>query len=78
MQILNLIFNQISDISPLKNLTNLQILNLAYNQINNISELKQMSALKTLCLYKNSIDEADIKILSEYLPYCDIQVFNII
>jgi internalin A len=54
--------NQIEDISPLSDLTQLKSLDLSHNQITDISDLSHLTALETLTLYNNQI--SDISALS--------------
>jgi internalin A len=63
LSMLNLFYNQIVDISPLKELTNIQRLLLERNQINDISPLKELKNIQVLRLYKNKI--SDISPLKE-------------
>lgn len=54
---LNLSGNEISDITPLSNLTNLMELNLSENFINNLSPIKNLKSLKILNLSENEISD---------------------
>ena len=54
---LNLIGNQINDISFLKNFTSLTELNLAYNTISDISAVKKLELLERLDLNNNNISD---------------------
>lgn len=49
--------SQLTDISPLKNLTNLYRLDLSYNQIKDISPLAHLSELDHILLTENNIDD---------------------
>ncbi len=73
-------FNQISDISPLKKLDNLEILRLAMNEIKDISVLRELTNLRSLTSAGNKIydiDSSDINYLEglswspkgDYLAY---------
>jgi len=55
----HLVNNQISDISPLANLTSLRYLYLRFNQISDISPLAGLTSLRSLGLNENQI--SDIK-----------------
>ena len=48
--------NQISDLSPLENLTNLTSITLQHNQISDISPLSVMNSLTSLNLYSNPLN----------------------
>ncbi len=54
---LNLSFNDISDISTLKDLTSLTILNLWFNELSDISPLEELTSLTSLDLRDNSISD---------------------
>ena len=54
---LDLSGNQIKDISPIANLTNLEDLYLSYNQIEDISSIANLSNIKRLRLSNNQIRE---------------------
>ena len=49
--------NQISDVSPLQNLTSLQLLDLVRNQISDISPLQNLTSLQHLDLIRNQISD---------------------
>ena len=49
--------NQISDVSPLQNLTSLMFLHLFHNQISDISPLQNLTSLKNLNLEDNQISD---------------------
>lgn len=68
---LNLLYNKINDVEPLKNLTNLKILYLWSNQISNIEPLKDLINLNELDLGKNQIRNIDaIKQLTNLRGLC--------
>ena len=50
--------NEISDLSPLSNLTNLRFLSLHHNSISDVSPLSDLTSLITLSLHRNSISDA--------------------
>jgi len=54
---LDLSDNQISDVSPLKELTNLGKLDLRYNKITDVSPLAGLTNLEVLGLYRNKISD---------------------
>ena len=64
--------NQISDISPLKDMTDLTYLDLNNNQISDISTLKNLTNLTNLDLKFNQTNNDDIKELKQTLPNCYI------
>ena len=49
--------NQISDVSPLQNLTSLQLLDLVRNQISDVSPLQNLTSLQHLDLIRNQISD---------------------
>ncbi|MDD4309834.1 MAG: SUMF1/EgtB/PvdO family nonheme iron enzyme [Candidatus Cloacimonetes bacterium] len=57
LQGVNLIYNMISDLSPLANLTNLQNLNLQNNQISDLSPLANLTNMQELNLQSNQISD---------------------
>ena len=54
---LDLIKNEITDISPLKNLTNLTVLSLGINQVNDLAPLSNLTSLRLLSLSNNNISD---------------------
>ena len=67
--------NQITDVSPLKELTQLKMLDLGHNQITDVSALKELKQLEHLNLWSSGISFSDIDALQEALPDC--RIFNI-
>jgi hypothetical protein len=65
---LNLLNNQISDISPLAELTNLEWLNLGGNQISDISPLVGLVNLEQLFIHRNQISTEQRALLQTALP----------
>jgi len=70
--VLELRYNQISDVSPLKGLTKLKELSLTSNQITDITPLKGLTNLWELDLRFNPISEDQKAMLSKALPNCAI------
>ena len=64
--------NQITDLSPLVNLTALEDLDLSGNQIENLRPLAQLSTLQSLNLSGNPVSEEELVALHEALPDCKI------
>jgi internalin A len=56
--------NNISNISPIENLTNLKVLYLPNNPVNNLTPLSNLINLTELCLFKNQIQDDDLRMLS--------------
>jgi serine/threonine protein kinase len=63
IQTLDLSNNAISDITPLKSLTNLQTLNLNNNQIKDLTPLAGLTQLTELNLGRNSLDNSSLQSL---------------
>ena len=66
--------NQVSDLSPLKGLTNLKVLDLKGNTIKDASPLLELKSLTWVNLGGNSISEQDIEDLKKALPKCHIEL----
>ena len=64
--------NQVSDISPLANLTDLALLGLAWNQISDISPLANLTDLEQLRLYDNQISDVSIIANLTNLEYLEL------
>ena len=69
---LDLSDNQISDVSPLKELTNLGKLDLRYNKITDVSPLAGLTNLEALVLDDNQISDDQKSMLKKALPNCKI------
>ena len=69
---LDLYRSEISDLSPLKELTNLTWLDLGSNQITDVSPLKGLTNLESLYLMDNPISEDQKAMLRKALPNCRI------
>jgi Leucine-rich repeat (LRR) protein len=65
LNVLWAVANNISDISPISNRTNLEVLNLSYNQISDIGSLSGLNNIFLLYLKSNQIQ--DISAL-QYMP----------
>jgi internalin A len=64
--------NRISDISPLKDLTQLTSLSLSVNQISDISPLKDLTQLTSLSLDNNEI--SDVSIIKDLINLVEIDI----
>ena len=71
---LDLVWNMITDLSPLSGLTNLKVLALNDNLITDISPLAGLTKLEELYIsgYENSITLEQINTLQKSLPKCNI------
>ena len=72
MKELRLIDNKISDITPLKRLTNLEYLDLSGNQISDLSPLTDLTNLKYLHLENNQI--SDLSPLAGLTKLCSLHL----
>lgn len=71
---LGLSFYQITDVSPLSQLTNLEVLGLSYNQITDISPLSELTNLSVLDLRDNQI--TDVSPLSQLTNLTELGLEN--
>ena len=69
---LDLSYNNITDISPLKALSNLVTLNISNNNITNITALYSMSNLRELNISGNPLTDDQVRELNSWLPNCSI------
>jgi len=64
--------NKIVDVSPLSGMNGLNELDLSRNKITDITPLLRMNNLSWLGLYNNKIPDDQRRLLSQALPYCNI------
>ena len=69
---LDLSYNQINDLGPLGDLSNLETLDLSGNQIENLQPLTRLKALRRLSLTGNPLNEKELEKLRDALPDCEI------
>ena len=74
LQRLNLINNNISDLSAISDMKELRWLGLNFNKVSNIEPLVGLKKLKVVMLTNNvGLDYSDVEELRELLPNCMIE-----
>lgn len=74
LDLLDLSFNQISDLSPLAPLTGLQTLYLSDNEISDLSPLAALTGLQKLGLFSNQV--SDLSPLSQLINLVELDLYN--
>lgn len=65
-------YTQVSDLSPLANLSDLETLSLIHTPVTDVSPLLTLTNLRLLWLDETAVTEEDIAKLKETLPNCEI------
>ena len=74
MKILSAISTQVSDLTPLKNLSQLQQLNLAESPVCNVTPLKNLTQLQQLYLYTTQV--SDLAPLKDLTELRQLEIYN--